>query len=127
MKLSLDEIASQGAAGNYYVLAAVQAHEKVHSDDIKKACDDAFATFKATVEAMSVSQGDCSPANGVTQLSNSGQYKTALESMYQSIKAGEDAFRRRSQFSSRVVQMMWHIVFDARRVHSPAMEAVFLM
>jgi hypothetical protein len=43
------------------------------------------------------------------------------------LSAAEEHFRRRSQFSGRVFQMMWHIVFDARRVHSPAMEAVFLM
>jgi hypothetical protein len=43
------------------------------------------------------------------------------------LSATEEHFSWRSQFSGRVVQMMWPVVFEARLVPSPAMEAIFLM
>ncbi len=54
MKKSLDEVADQKAHSGWYMLSAVQAHEDLHITQYRNKLNPAFATFKTSVEALSV-------------------------------------------------------------------------
>jgi hypothetical protein len=54
MITSLKTVADQGADSGYYMIGAVQAHENLHITQYRADLNPAFATFRATVEALTV-------------------------------------------------------------------------
>lgn len=69
----------EGAASTWYMLEAVKAHEKVHSDLWQTENDKVFATFRSTVEALTVSYAPaCNTATKAkTAIKALGAYTTA--------------------------------------------------
>jgi hypothetical protein len=56
MITSLNTVADQGADSGFYMLSAVQAHENLHITQYRADLNPAFATFRTTVEGLTVPQ-----------------------------------------------------------------------
>ena len=65
--------------GDYYVLAAVEAHEQVHIDVITEHVSAVFSTLKSAIEGLSVSATCAKSASDVkAEIQGMGAYNTAV-------------------------------------------------
>jgi hypothetical protein len=115
MKNSLNKIANQEwtCGGNYYTLAAVQAHEDVHKADIINGCNTAFATFKAAVEALTIYRGGCDPAAAVSIFTTqSSGYTAARSAMLHAIEDAIQASAAKDGVTGGQMSQAEHAVVD---------------